>query len=97
LKPLSSTVPACTNCWNLFSISPDISHHELLGLPYEPNPFVVDLDALKQRFRQAQAACHPDTWASRGPVRVAVPYHLKLLVDSLNRISRTSRRRCQPG
>src|SRR5690242_11858651 len=50
-KPLPSFLPACTNCWNIFSLPPDVTHHELFGLPYEPNPFIVDLSALKQRFR----------------------------------------------
>ncbi|KAG5635572.1 hypothetical protein H0H81_010757 [Sphagnurus paluster] len=35
-------------------------------LPYEPNPFVIDVAILKQRFRNAQAQCHPDSWASKG-------------------------------
>lgn len=67
-KPLPSPVPACTNCWSIFSLPPNVTHHEIFGLPYEPNPFIVDLSALKQRFRQAQAVCHPDTWTSKGPV-----------------------------
>lgn len=72
-KPLPSFVPACTKCWNIFSISPDVAHHELFGLPYEPNPFIVDLSALKQRFRQAQAVCHPDMWAAKGLVCALCP------------------------
>jgi molecular chaperone HscB len=67
-RPLASPIPACTNCWSIFSLSPEVTYHELFGLPYEPNPFAVDLVALKQRFRQAQAVCHPDTWTSKGPV-----------------------------
>ncbi|XP_006454339.1 hypothetical protein AGABI2DRAFT_189610 [Agaricus bisporus var. bisporus H97] len=65
-KPLASSIPACTNCWSISLLPSDISHHELLGLSYEPNPFVVDPSVLKQRFLQAQAVCHPDTWASKG-------------------------------
>lgn len=67
-KPLPSNIPACTSCWSISPISSNISHHALFGLPYEPNPFSIHLPTLKQRFRQAQAACHPDTWATRDPV-----------------------------
>lgn len=67
-KPLFSIIPACTNCWSIFSLPPGITHHELFGLPYEPNPFTIDLSALKKRFRQAQAVCHPDAWTSKDPV-----------------------------
>ena len=67
-KPLRSNIPACTSCWSISPISSNISHHALFGLPYEPNPFSIHLPTLKQRFRQAQAVCHPDTWATRNPV-----------------------------
>ncbi|KAL9716249.1 molecular chaperone [Leucoagaricus gongylophorus] len=65
-KPLPSFLHACTACWNISSSSSNMTHHDLFGLPYEPNPFVVDLTTLKQRFRQAQAVCHPDAWTSKG-------------------------------
>jgi hypothetical protein len=94
-RPLPSPVPACTNCWNIFSLPPDISHHELLGLSYEPNPFSVDLSALKHQFRQAQAVCHPDAWASKGAVSFCY-----FLGGSMNRsCCRTSRilhKPCRP-
>ena len=67
-KPLPSFLHACTACWNISSSSSNMTHHDLFGLPYEPNPFVVDLTTLKQRFRQAQAVCHPDAWTSKGSV-----------------------------
>lgn len=67
-KPLPSNIPACTSCWSISPISSNTSHHALFGLPYEPNPFSIHLPTLKQRFRQAQATCHPDTWANRNPV-----------------------------
>ena len=40
----------------------------LFGLDEGSNPFLVDLPTLKKRFRDAQAACHPDTWAPKSPV-----------------------------
>ncbi|TFK41153.1 hypothetical protein BDQ12DRAFT_646959 [Crucibulum laeve] len=65
-KPLLSSVPACTKCWTIFSLPGDLSYHHLLGLPYEPNPFVVDIPTLKKHFREAQSVCHPDSWVSKG-------------------------------
>lgn len=67
--PLSSPLPACTKCWNLFALPQDLTHHALFGLSYDPNPFVIDLPQLKRKFIQAQAVCHPDAWASKNPVR----------------------------
>ncbi|KAF8168094.1 hypothetical protein B0H34DRAFT_645051 [Crassisporium funariophilum] len=64
-QPLPSKIPVCTSCWSIFPIPPNVSHHALFGLPYDPNPFNVHLATLKQRFRQAQAVCHPDTWATK--------------------------------
>jgi len=76
-KALPSNIPACTSCWSISPIASNISHHALFGLPYEPNPFSIHLPTLKQRFRQAQAACHPDTWATRNPVCYSkVPSHV---------------------
>ncbi|KAJ3828288.1 hypothetical protein F5880DRAFT_1531423 [Lentinula raphanica] len=63
---LPTSVPACPNCWNIWNIPPDTSYHDIFALPKDSNPFVIDTTVLKQRFRQMQAACHPDTWASKG-------------------------------
>src|SRR6266540_1081292 len=67
--PLPSNLPACQACSSIFPLPPKISHHKLFAIPDEPNPFVVDLQTLKERFRKGQAACHPDAWASKSPVR----------------------------
>ncbi|CAA7265797.1 unnamed protein product [Cyclocybe aegerita] len=64
-QPLPTSLPACPSCSSISPLPPKITHHDLFGLPYEPNPFVVDLSTLKKRFREAQAACHPDAWASK--------------------------------
>ncbi|KAL1670347.1 hypothetical protein GGF50DRAFT_93949 [Schizophyllum commune] len=64
-EPLPTALQACTKCWTIFPVSHDIPYHDLFGLPYEPNPFVVDTKTLRQRFREAQTNCHPDTWASK--------------------------------
>ena len=91
-KPLPSNIPACTSCWSISPISSNTTHHALFGLPYEPNPFSIHLPTLKERFRQAQTACHPDTWATRNPVccskvpsRVHSPHFIR--IERANKIS----------
>ena len=78
---LPSLLPACTNCWHISSLPSKTRLHDIFGLPYHPNPFAIDVTALKQKFREAQAICHPDSWASKGSVSVhfhflLVPFHL---------------------
>ncbi|KAF6766021.1 hypothetical protein DFP72DRAFT_1057215 [Ephemerocybe angulata] len=80
-QPLPGPVPACTKCWNIFALPADVSHHELLGLDYDPNPFVVDLPTLKKRFRDAQSICHPDSWASKNPSQKDVAQALSARVN----------------
>ncbi|KAJ7254108.1 hypothetical protein B0H12DRAFT_1050918 [Mycena haematopus] len=63
---LPTPIPACNRCGNISPISPSTSFHDIFALPSRPNPFVVDTALLKRRFREAQAACHPDSWASKG-------------------------------
>jgi hypothetical protein len=70
-QPLPSSLLACPSCWSIFPLPANISHHQVFSLPDEPNPFVVDLSTLKSRFLRAQAACHPDAWASKTPVCIA--------------------------
>ncbi|KAF9009475.1 hypothetical protein BDQ17DRAFT_1348174 [Cyathus striatus] len=65
-QPLPSPVPACTI---------------LFGLPYDPNPFIVDLPTLKQRFRDAQSVCHPDAWAARDPAKQDIAQALSSRVN----------------
>ena len=50
-----------------------MTYHEMLGTPYEPNPFVVDVAALKNQFRAVQAVVHPDRWVAKPPVSSAAP------------------------
>lgn len=63
---LPSLLPACTNCWHISHLPSNTRLHDIFGLPYHPNPFAIDVVTLKQKFREAQAICHPDSWASRG-------------------------------
>ncbi|KAJ6509539.1 hypothetical protein C8R47DRAFT_1099076 [Mycena vitilis] len=65
-QPLPTPLPACNRCGSISPIPPATSFHDIFALPSRPNPFVVDPVLLKRRFRQAQAACHPDSWASKG-------------------------------
>lgn len=72
-RPLASNLPACTACGSIHPLPPNVPHHALFGLPVEPNPFAIDLPTMKQRFREAQASCHPDAWASKSSVRALCP------------------------
>ncbi|KAJ7181663.1 Co-chaperone Hsc20 [Mycena crocata] len=65
-QPLPTALPACNSCGSISPISPSLSFYDIFDLPSRPNPFLVDQALLKRRFREAQAACHPDSWASKG-------------------------------
>ncbi|KAJ7169896.1 hypothetical protein C8R46DRAFT_1090466 [Mycena filopes] len=65
-QTLPTPLPACNRCGSIYPIPPSTSFHDIFALPSRPNPFVVDPVLLKRRFRQAQAVCHPDSWASKG-------------------------------
>ncbi|KAF8445939.1 hypothetical protein L210DRAFT_3758111 [Boletus edulis BED1] len=62
---LPTALPVCPGCRYVWGLEESVTHHELLGLPYGPNPFVVDRGELKRRFLEAQRLCHPDGWATR--------------------------------
>jgi molecular chaperone HscB len=70
-RPLPTPLPACPNCAYISAVPSSTPYHQIFGLTYDPNPFNVDVSLLKRRFRQAQAICHPDAWASQGPVSFA--------------------------
>ena len=65
---LPTALPVCSRCRYIGRVDETVTHHALLGLPYEPNPFVVDTGKLRQRFLEAQRLCHPDGWATRSEV-----------------------------
>ncbi|KAF7310916.1 J domain-containing protein [Mycena chlorophos] len=65
-RPLVTRLPACTSCGSISPIPNSVPFHDLFSLPTRPNPFIVDQTLLKRRFREAQAVCHPDSWASKG-------------------------------
>lgn len=66
---MPTALPVCPRCRYIERVHESITHHELLGLPYGPNPFVVNTGDLKRRFLEAQRLCHPDGWATRSEVR----------------------------
>lgn len=65
---LPTVLPVCPNCNYIARIHDSISYHDILGIPYEPNPFVVDTAVLKRRFIEAQRVSHPDAWATKSEV-----------------------------
>ncbi|THV04947.1 hypothetical protein K435DRAFT_149025 [Dendrothele bispora CBS 962.96] len=65
-SPLSTPLPACANCWSISAVPNDTPYHDIFSLPSGGNAFKIDTSLLKQRFREAQSVCHPDTWASKG-------------------------------
>ncbi|KAF9526479.1 hypothetical protein CPB83DRAFT_857885 [Crepidotus variabilis] len=81
-KPLPSTLPACPSCWSIYAVPSNISHYQLLEIPEKPNPFSIDLSTLKQRFRKAQVACHPDAWASKDQKYLSVAQTLSSQVNA---------------
>ncbi|KAH7883583.1 hypothetical protein F5I97DRAFT_1894072 [Phlebopus sp. FC_14] len=62
---LPTALPVCQNCNYIARLHESIPYHDVLGLPYAPNPFVVDSALLKRRFVDAQRICHPDAWATK--------------------------------
>jgi len=90
-QPLPSPLPVCNKCWHISRLPRDMKFHDIFGLPYEPNPFVIDVSLLKERFRNTQAICHPDSWASKGSVRPVLvpPTSVSLKTCSCSRTSKT--------
>ncbi|KAK0465018.1 uncharacterized protein EV420DRAFT_933701 [Desarmillaria tabescens] len=68
-QPLPSSLPACSSCGSITNIPSDINYYHLLGFDYVPSQFHVDQGLLRNQFRRAQIACHPDAWTSKGQVR----------------------------
>ncbi|KAG1801625.1 uncharacterized protein HD556DRAFT_1338806 [Suillus plorans] len=79
---LPTALPACPNCNYIARIHASISYHDILGLPYEPNPFVVDAALLKRRFIEAQRVSHPDAWATKNEFQQDVALHVSNTVNA---------------
>ncbi|KAG2072641.1 Co-chaperone Hsc20 [Suillus decipiens] len=91
---LPTALPVCSNCNYIARIHDSVSYHDILGLPYEPNPFIVDTALLKRRFIEAQRVSHPDAWATKSEFQRDVALHMsntlntayKVLSSPLHRI-----------
>ncbi|KAH8835767.1 hypothetical protein DL96DRAFT_1454424 [Flagelloscypha sp. PMI_526] len=90
---LPTPLPACNSCWSIHRVPSDLPHHQLFDL-HEPNGFNIDTMDLKNRFRRAQMACHPDSWQSKGPEKHKIAESLssqvneayKTLMNPLSRV-----------
>ncbi|KAJ7900351.1 hypothetical protein B0H14DRAFT_2673330 [Mycena olivaceomarginata] len=80
-QTLPTPLPACSRCGSISPIPPSTSFHDIFALPSRPNPFVVDTALLKRRFREAQAVCHPDSWASKGQHKQDIAQNLSSRVN----------------
>ncbi|KAI0335263.1 Co-chaperone Hsc20 [Cubamyces sp. BRFM 1775] len=91
--PLPTALPVCSNCSYIAPIPDSMTYHEMLGTPYEPNPFAVDVQQLKQQFRAVQAVVHPDRWVSRPPEQQAIAAAMSSRInEALHRLSNPLRR-----
>ncbi|KAI0778195.1 Co-chaperone Hsc20 [Trametes elegans] len=91
--PLPTALPVCTSCSYIEPIPKSMSYHEMLGTSYEPNPFVVDVQQLKQQFRAVQAVVHPDRWVSKPPEQQAMAAAMSSRInEALHRLSNPLRR-----
>ncbi|OCH96156.1 Co-chaperone Hsc20 [Obba rivulosa] len=62
---LPTPLPVCPKCYYISDAKPEMSYHEMLGVPYEPNPFIVSNLELKRRLRELQSVIHPDKWVGK--------------------------------
>ncbi|KAI1797889.1 Co-chaperone Hsc20 [Ganoderma leucocontextum] len=91
--PLPSSLPVCPNCFYIAPIPESMTYHEILGTPYEPNPFVVDPRQLKDQFRAAQAVVHPDRWVRKPEEHQAIAGAMSARVnEALHHLSNPLRR-----
>ncbi|KAI0655088.1 Co-chaperone Hsc20 [Cubamyces menziesii] len=91
--PLPTALPVCSNCSYIAPIPESMTYHEMLGTPYEPNPFAVDVRQLKNQFRAVQAVVHPDRWVSRPPEQQAIAAAMSSRInEALHRLSNPLRR-----
>ena len=66
---LPTPLPACPQCFFVTKLPPTATFYDIMGLPYDSNPFEVDPAQLKNRFRELQRVIHPDKWSNKGEVR----------------------------
>ncbi|KAG0708858.1 hypothetical protein DFH29DRAFT_889360 [Suillus ampliporus] len=79
---LPTALPVCPSCNYIARIHDSISYHDILGLPYDPNPFAVDAALLKRRFLEAQRISHPDAWATKSESKRDIALHVSNAVNA---------------
>ncbi|KAG1749988.1 uncharacterized protein EDB91DRAFT_1110744 [Suillus paluster] len=79
---LPTALPVCPSCNYIARIHDSISYHDILGLPYKPNPFSVDAALLKRRFLEAQRISHPDAWATKSESKRDTALHVSNAVNT---------------
>ncbi|THH16895.1 hypothetical protein EW146_g3827 [Bondarzewia mesenterica] len=85
--PLPTPLPACPRCFYIECLrEPKPSFYEILDIPSEPNPFVIDTFKLQAKYRNVQRYIHPDTWASQGGKKMEIARNLSSLVNYAYRI-----------
>ncbi|CAL1695831.1 unnamed protein product [Somion occarium] len=62
-----------------------MGYHEMFGFTYEPNPFDIDISALRPRFRKAITVVHPDRWAGRDEGKEQLIQSLSTTLNNANR------------
>ncbi|EMD42054.1 hypothetical protein CERSUDRAFT_147569 [Gelatoporia subvermispora B] len=72
----------CPKCYYISDVSPEMSYHEMLSVPYEPNPFVVSNLELKRRLRELQSVIHPDRWVGRNQKEQEAAGRLSSIVNN---------------
>ncbi|EIN13742.1 Co-chaperone Hsc20 [Punctularia strigosozonata HHB-11173 SS5] len=93
--PLQTRLPVCAKCSYISPAPPTLTHHDIFDIPYEPNPFVVDVGELKHRFRNVQRVVHPDTWSSKGPEKHRLAENLSSHVNDAYKTLVSSTRRAE--
>ncbi|KAH9849752.1 Co-chaperone Hsc20 [Lenzites betulinus] len=92
-SPLPTALPVCSNCSFIEPIPQSMTYHEMLGTPYEPNPFLVDVLHLKKQFRAVQSVVHPDRWVSKPPDQQAIAAAMSSRInEALHRLTDPLRR-----
>lgn len=70
-----------------------MSYHEMMGTPYEPNPFIVNNAQLKKRLRDLQTVIHPDRWVGKRPEQQDAAAVMSARInEALHRLSNPLRR-----
>ncbi|OBZ80008.1 Iron-sulfur cluster co-chaperone protein HscB, mitochondrial [Grifola frondosa] len=78
---LPTPLPVCPSCAYIAKLPKSMTYYDMLDVPYEPNPFVVDTARLKARFRSAQAIVHPDRWVGKSTDQQATASTMSSIIN----------------